>query len=93
MTETWSPEFPNLRYSIKPSLRQTYTTRSRYAVAARFTRYPPGLASALEKMSRAQGSAGSVPRALVPLFIVNPLQAASAAGFVIGLLHFGRVNR
>lgn len=50
------------------------------ASAARFTRYPPGLASALEKMSRAQGSGGSVPRALVPLYIVNPLQAASAAG-------------
>jgi heat shock protein HtpX len=50
------------------------------ASAARFTRYPPGLASALEKMSRTKGSAGTVPRALVPLYIVNPLQAASAAG-------------
>ncbi len=50
------------------------------ASAARFTRYPEGLASALEKMSRTSGGKDSVPRALAPMYIVNPLQAASAAG-------------
>ena len=50
------------------------------ASAARFTRYPPGLASALQKMSAVQGSKEGVPRALVPMYIINPLQAASAAG-------------
>ncbi|MHC4821913.1 MAG: M48 family metallopeptidase, partial [Planctomycetota bacterium] len=50
------------------------------ASAARFTRYPPGLASALEKMTKVQGGRDSVPRALVPMYIVNPLQKAAAAG-------------
>ncbi len=51
------------------------------ASAARFTRYPAGLASALEKISRpgiAAGMAGgkkTVNRALAPLFIVRPERA------------------
>jgi heat shock protein HtpX len=50
------------------------------ASAARFTRYPDGLASALEKISGRTGTSRStknVQRALVPMYIVNPLQAAS----------------
>jgi len=52
------------------------------ACSARFTRYPDGLASALEKIG-ASASAGKkerVSKGLAPLYIVNPLQSASAAG-------------
>ncbi len=47
------------------------------ASAARFTRFPEGLASALEKISLTTGAAvqAGVPRTLAPMFIVNPLQA------------------
>ena len=45
------------------------------ASAARFTRYPAGLASALGKISRGIGSRKNVPRALAPMYIINPLQA------------------
>ncbi|HQO36324.1 MAG TPA: M48 family metalloprotease, partial [bacterium] len=44
------------------------------ASAARFTRYPEGLASALEKISSRMIGAPQVSRALAPLYIVNPLQ-------------------
>lgn len=47
------------------------------ASAARFTRYPPGLASALEKISGKATASTEVNQALVPLYIVNPLQAHS----------------
>ncbi|MDA1314540.1 MAG: M48 family metallopeptidase [Acidobacteria bacterium] len=52
------------------------------ACAARFTRYPDGLASALEKISvdtsslRPEKTAG----ALAPLYIINPLEKLSLAG-------------
>jgi heat shock protein HtpX len=50
------------------------------ASAARFTRYPPGLASALEKISggvrRQKGASG----VLAPMYIVNPLQAVGRSG-------------
>ncbi|TAN38722.1 MAG: peptidase M28 [Verrucomicrobia bacterium] len=45
------------------------------ASSAQFTRYPAGLASALEKISGAQHGELEVSRALAPMFIVNP-QAA-----------------
>ncbi len=45
------------------------------ASAARFTRYPEGLASALEKIALHPAPAKSVNRALAPLYIVNPLKA------------------
>ena len=45
------------------------------ASAARFTRYPPGLAAALEKISRRAGQTKSTNRAVAPLYVVNPLQA------------------
>ena len=47
------------------------------ASAAAFTRYPEGLASALEKISSAPaGSLRGVSRATAPMYIVNPLAAA-----------------
>ena len=52
------------------------------ACAARFTRYPDGLASALEKMSLDTSSLGSekAAGALAPLYIINPLEKLSLAG-------------
>ncbi|MFQ5807423.1 MAG: M48 family metallopeptidase [Phycisphaerae bacterium] len=52
------------------------------ASAARFTRYPEGLASALERISKrasAKAKAESKPnRVMAPMYIVNPLQAKAA---------------
>ncbi|RJP34173.1 MAG: peptidase M28 [Candidatus Omnitrophota bacterium] len=50
------------------------------ASGALFTRYPEGLASALEKISHHTGSMKQVNRALAPLYIINPLQSVSFAG-------------
>jgi heat shock protein HtpX len=53
------------------------------ASSARFTRYPEGLASALEKISRQAASRSKsdtkANRVMAPMYIVNPLQARSAA--------------
>jgi len=46
------------------------------ACAARFTRYPEGLASALEKISGAAGEMKGVNRAVAPMFTVNPLKSS-----------------
>ncbi len=48
------------------------------ASAARFTRYPEGLASALEKISKRAVGKRKVSKALAPLYIVNPLQGRAA---------------
>ena len=50
------------------------------ASSALFTRYPEGLASALEKISVSAGAKKTVNRALAPLYIVNPLQGRAAVG-------------
>lgn len=51
------------------------------ACAARFTRFPDGLASALEKIGAASGySEKKISRSLAPLYIVNPSQSMSAVG-------------
>jgi len=50
------------------------------ASAARLTRYPDGLASALEKIACGGAPTEPFSRALAPLFIVNPLQSGLAAG-------------
>ena len=50
------------------------------ACAARFSRYPEGLASALEKIALQPSSMPEVNRALAPLFIVNPLQPFGISG-------------
>ena len=48
------------------------------ASAAQFTRYPQGLASALEKISRNPTPAADVSKVVAPMYIVNPLQARAA---------------
>jgi heat shock protein HtpX len=52
------------------------------ASSARFTRYPEGLASALEKIARRAGRKDEkkANRVVAPMYIVNPLQARSAVG-------------
>jgi heat shock protein HtpX len=47
------------------------------ASGALFTRYPNGLASALEKISRGPGSAKKTNRTVAPMYIINPMQAHS----------------
>ena len=49
------------------------------ASAAQFTRYPEGLASALEKIATYQTGQLQVSRAVAPMFTVNPLAAAGSA--------------
>ena len=53
------------------------------ASAARFTRFPDGLAAALEKLAvqNRDVPSGQVTGALAPLYIVNPLQAVAASGW------------
>lgn len=48
------------------------------ATAARLTRYPEGLASALEKIAQPAGRMTGVNRVVAPMFIVNPLSGAGA---------------
>jgi heat shock protein HtpX len=50
------------------------------ASSARFTRYPEGLASALEKIAARAGRMQDVSKALAPMYIVNPMQALAAFG-------------
>jgi heat shock protein HtpX len=47
------------------------------ACSARFTRYPEGLASALEKIAHQAGGQKDVNKALAPLYIVNPLEGSA----------------
>lgn len=49
------------------------------ACSARFTRYPAGLASALQKISSSAAKMEGVNRAVAPMFTVNPLKAGGAA--------------
>jgi heat shock protein HtpX len=50
------------------------------ASGAQFTRYPEGLASALEKISQAHVPLSFASKATAPMFIVNPLSAAENDG-------------
>jgi heat shock protein HtpX len=50
------------------------------ASAARFTRYPEGLASALEKITVHAQANREANRVLAPMYIVNPMQALAAVG-------------
>ncbi len=45
------------------------------ACAAQYTRYPPGLASALRKIGGISSEKSDVNKSLAPMYIVNPLQA------------------
>jgi len=49
------------------------------ASGAQFTRYPEGLASALEKISQARVAPTFASKATAPLFIINPLAATGAS--------------
>ncbi|HEQ60668.1 MAG TPA: hypothetical protein ENN74_03565, partial [Firmicutes bacterium] len=73
-----APLFAQLLY-MACSRRREYLAD---ASAARFTRYPEGLASALEKIAlQASGTEKKkVNRAVAPMYIVNPLQARQAVG-------------
>lgn len=46
------------------------------ATAVRLTRYPEGLASALEKISNSADDMPRINKAIAPLFIANPMKAA-----------------
>jgi heat shock protein HtpX len=50
------------------------------ASSATFTRYPEGLARALEKIERSAGLMKDVNRAVAPMYVVNPLEAAGPSG-------------
>ncbi|MBS1271870.1 MAG: Protease HtpX [Candidatus Marinimicrobia bacterium] len=50
------------------------------ASAAKFTRYPEGLASALQKISGYQGDNVETSRTHAPMYIVNPLAAKGKTG-------------
>lgn len=52
------------------------------ACGAQYTRYPEGLASALEKISRGQVASEKHSRVLAPMYIVSPLAAHGAAGLL-----------
>lgn len=56
------------------------------ASAAQFTRYPEGLASALEKISQATVPVSFASKATAPMFIVNPL-AATGESFSLFATH------
>jgi heat shock protein HtpX len=74
-----APLFARLLY-LACSRRREYLAD---ACGARYTRYPEGLASALEKISGHLGHGladdTSANRVLAPLYIVNPMQAFVAA--------------
>jgi heat shock protein HtpX len=57
------------------------------ASAAQFTRYPEGLASALEKIASAPFSAKNVNRVTAPMYIVNPLQQMKAFSSLLFSTH------
>ena len=50
------------------------------ACAAQYTRYPAGLAAALEKIAGANLAVSFASKATAPLFIINPLAARGDAG-------------
>lgn len=52
------------------------------ASSARFTRYPEGLASALEKIAQHASAMQSTNRAVQPLFIVTPLESAEQGSWL-----------
>ncbi len=50
------------------------------ASAAQFTRFPDGLASALETIAGQPSAEKKVSRTMAPLYIINPLQSRAAVG-------------
>ena len=79
-----APLFANLLYYAVSRKREYLADAS----AARYTRYPPGLASALRKISgsvqgHAKTAKQSTARALAPMYIVNPLQLSGGGGSLL----------
>lgn len=70
-----APIFAQLLY-FACSRRREYLAD---ACAARFTRYPEGLASALDKISRGVGKMKEVNRVTAPMYIINPLKGSVGA--------------
>jgi len=60
---------------------------------AQFTRYPEGLASALEKISQAHLGPAFASKAVAPMFIINPLQADGAGGRSLFSTHPPTIER
>lgn len=73
-----SPLLAQLLY-FATSRKREYLADAR---SAQFTRYPEGLASALEKISANQDKKFSKSRTLAPMFIINPM---AASGKMMGL--------
>ncbi len=76
-----APLFANMLYYAVSRKREYLADAS----AARYTRYPPGLASALRKISGSisghrKSAKQSTARALAPMYIVNPLQLSAKGG-------------
>ena len=71
-----APLFARMLY-LACSRRREYLAD---ACGARFTRYPEGLASALEKISRSAGGGDKGAKVLAPLYIINPMEAFAAVG-------------
>lgn len=57
------------------------------ASSALFTRYPEGLASALEKISKFSLPLDAANRVTAPMYIINPLKAAGASSFSLFSTH------
>lgn len=57
------------------------------ATAARLTRYPEGLASALEKISRVDIKLDAANKVTAPMYIVNPLAKAGAKASSLSSTH------
>ncbi len=71
-----APIFAQLLYFALSRKREYLADAS----AARLTRYPEGLASALENISNTHLELSSANRATAPMYIVNPLHKFGAAG-------------
>ena len=52
------------------------------ACSARYTRYPAGLARALQKISGSADDMKNVSRAVAPMFIINPRMAVGGSGLL-----------
>jgi heat shock protein HtpX len=77
LTAVLAPLFARLLYLACSREREYLADAS----AARFTRYPEGLASALEKLARRVGvTREETLRVLAPMCVVNPLGAQAAGG-------------